>query len=182
MSKYVKNLIAQDIAKRLEGVEEALLVNVIGLDVNESVELRKQLREKNIHVLAIKNSLARRATAGTPLHAALDIAEGSLAFVWGSEDFVSLAKEIAKLDQAAEFEAFKAQGGVMDGEALTAERVREISRWPSRTEQLSILSGQILSPGANLSSALLGPGGTVAGQIEQKAEEDKEGDDAAIEI
>ena len=175
MSKYVKNLIAQDIARRLEGVEEALLVNVIGLDVNESVALRKQLREKNIHILAIKNSLARRATEGTPLHAALDGAEGSLAFVWGAEDFVSLAKEVAKLDQDAEFEAFKAKGGVMDGAKLTADRVKEISKWPSRTEQLSILSGQILSPGANLSGALLGPGGTVAGQVDKKAGDGEEG-------
>lgn len=174
MSKYVKNLIAQDIAKRLEGVEEALLVNVIGLGVNESVALRKQLREKDIHILAIKNSLARRATEGTPLHVALEGAEGSLAFVWGGEDLISLAKEVAKLDKDPEFKAFTAQGGVMDGESLTADRVKEISKWPSRTEQLSILSGQMLSPGSNLSGALLGPGGTVAGQIEKKAGDDEE--------
>jgi ribosomal protein L10 len=174
MSKYVKDLITQDIAKRLEGVEEAVLVNVVGLDVNASVALRKQLRDKNIHILAIKNSLARRATEGTPLHAALDGAEGSLAVVWGAEDFVSLAKEVAKLDKDSEFEAFSAKGGVMDGEKLTAERVKEISKWPSRTEQLSILSGQILSVGANLSGALLGPGGTLVGQIKQKAEDSEE--------
>jgi ribosomal protein L10 len=174
MSKYVKNLLSQDIAKRLEGVEDAVLVNVVGLDVNKTVALRKQLREQNIHVLAIKNSLARRATQGTPLHAALEGAEGSLAVVWGAEDFVSLAKVITKLDQDASYEAFTTQGGVMDGEKLTPDRVKQISKWPSRTEQLSILSGQIVSVGANLSGALLGPGGTIAGQIEQKAQEDEQ--------
>jgi hypothetical protein len=58
----------------------------------------------------------------------------------------------------------------MDGERLTAEKVKEISKWPNRLEQLSILSGQILSAGANLSAALLGPGGALASQIKKKGE------------
>ena len=70
-------------------------------------------------------------------------------------------------DQAAfteikkEFEKFEARGGVMDGDGLTRDRVKEISKWPNRVEQLSILSGQFLSPGANLSAALLGVGGVL---------------------
>lgn len=169
MSKYLKNLVAQDIRGRLESVEDALLVSVVGLDVNQTVVLRKDLREKDIHLLAVKNSLAQRATEGTPLSTALEGAEGTLAIVWGGEDFISLTKEIARLDADSSFEAFRARGGVMDGEKLSAERVREISKWPSRTEQLSILSGQILSPGAKISAALLGPGAVIAGQIKEKA-------------
>ena len=72
MSKYVKNLVSNDIARRLSGVQDALLVNVVGMNANQSVVLRKQLREKNIHLLVIKNSLAKRATEGTPLAAAFD--------------------------------------------------------------------------------------------------------------
>ena len=34
MSKYVKNLITEDIPRRLEGVHDALLVNMVGLDAN----------------------------------------------------------------------------------------------------------------------------------------------------
>ena len=51
----------------LDGVDDALLVNVVGLDANQSVLLRKQLRDKNIQLLVVKNSLARRATEGTSL-------------------------------------------------------------------------------------------------------------------
>jgi large subunit ribosomal protein L10 len=43
------------------------------------VVLRRQLREKNIHLLVVKNGLAKRATEGTPLSAAFDGAEGALA-------------------------------------------------------------------------------------------------------
>jgi ribosomal protein L10 len=176
MSKYVKDLLSKDIASRLDGVGEALLVNVVGLDAGKTYVLRKQLREKNIHLLVVKNSLAKRATEGTPLAAAFQSAEGTLAMVWGGEDFVSLAKEIAALDGSPEFPAFQTRGGVMDGEHLTAERVKEVSRWPSRQEQIRILLGQILSPGARLSSQLLGPGRTLASQLAEKSKE-KEGNE-----
>ena len=56
MSKYVKDLVTKDVARRLEGVDDALLVNVIGLDANRTVVLRRELREKDIHLLVIKNS------------------------------------------------------------------------------------------------------------------------------
>jgi large subunit ribosomal protein L10 len=60
----------------------------------------------------------------------------------------------------------------MSGSRLTAADVKKVSTWPSRTEQLSILVGQILSPGATLSGQLLGPGGKLASQIKKKSEEE----------
>jgi len=172
MSKFVKDLISKELGSRLDGVDDALLVNVIGIGANDSVVLRRQLREKNINLMVVKNSLARRATEGTPLANAFEGVEGTLAVVWGADDFVSLAKEVATLDKSDDFEKFEARGGVMDGEKLTPDRVKEISKWPNREEQLSILLGQILSPGAELQSQLNAPGGALQSQLEQI--EDKE--------
>jgi large subunit ribosomal protein L10 len=174
MSKYVKNLVVREIAQRLQGVDDALLVNVIGIDANRTVALRRELREKNINLLVIKNGMARRATEGTPLAPAFQSAAGTLAVIWGGEDFISLVKEVTRLDKSTQYEQFQARGGVMDGERLSPERVREIAKWPNRQEQLSILSGQILSPGAQLASQLLGPGGALASQVKKKAEEEEE--------
>ncbi len=171
MSKYVKDLVMQDVKRRLDGVDDAVLVNVIGMEANESVALRKQFRDKGIGLMVVKNSLAKRATEGTPLNAAFEGMEGSLAVVWGGEDFVSLVKEVTEVDKSEEFEKFEPRGGVMDGEHLTPEKVKEISKWPNRTEQLSMLMGQVLAPGANLLSQLSSPGGALASQIKQKSEE-----------
>lgn len=172
MSKLVKGLITDELASKLDGVDDALLVEVAGLDANQSVSLRKELREKNIGLMVVKKSLARRAREGSPLGKALGEFEGSLAICWGSEDFVSLAKEVTRLnDDGEQYERFATRGGVMDGETLTPERVKEISKWPSRAEQLSMLVGQILGPGAQLAAAIKGPGATLASQIKQKSEE-----------
>jgi large subunit ribosomal protein L10 len=172
MSKYVKNLITDNIRDRLKNVHDALLVNMVGLEANTNTRLRAELRRKNIQVLVVKNSMAARAAEGTPLAPLFADLSGTAAVCWGSEDIVSLAKEITKLAKDDKLKPFEARGGVMDGERLTGPQVELVSKWPSRTEQLSILVGQILSPGANLVSQLVSVGGALASQIEQKAKGD----------
>jgi large subunit ribosomal protein L10 len=170
MSKFVKDLITKDLRNRLEGVDDALLVDVIGLENNKNVALRQRLRKKNIHLLVVKNSLARRATEGTRLASAFENATGTMALIWGGEDIISLAKEVVKIAEDKEFERFLPKGGVIDGQPLAADQVKAVSKWPTRQEQLSILVGQILSPGATLSAQLLGPGAKLGSQIKKKSE------------
>ncbi|MCG8653427.1 MAG: 50S ribosomal protein L10 [Pirellulales bacterium] len=173
MSKYVKDLVTRDIQRRLEGVEDAVLVSCVGMDANTTNELRGELDSKDIHMLVVKNSLARRATEGTQLAAAFEGASGQIGVCWGSTDFVSLVKEIVKLDKDSEkFEKFVGCGGVMDGEKLDADGLKAVSKWPSREEQISLLVGQILGPGSQLSGALLGPGRMLNSQLKKKGEEE----------
>jgi ribosomal protein L10 len=170
MSKYIKDLLTRDLKNQLNGVGDALLVNVIGLDAVRTTKLRSELRKKNIKLEVVKNSLAMRATEGTPLAPAFEGVEGTMAFVWGADDFVSLAKEITRLSEAKEFEGFAAKGGAMDGSKLTPAEIKSISKWPSRQEQLSILVAQILGPGARLASQLNAAGGALVSQVKTHAE------------
>jgi large subunit ribosomal protein L10 len=177
MSKYVKNLISDHIRQRLTGVNDALLLNVIGLSGNNGHRLRAELRSKNISVLVVKNSLAARAMTDTPLARMFDGVEGSAAVCWGSEDIVSLAKDVTRVLENDQYKGVQTRGGVMDGEQLRPEQVAQVAKWPSRAEQLSLLLGQVLSPGANLVSQLTSAGGALASQIAEKAKE-PEGADA----
>jgi large subunit ribosomal protein L10 len=179
MSKFVKDLITKDLRTRLNGVEDALLVDVIGLKNDKNVALRQRLRKKNIQLLVIKNSLARRATEGTRLERAFEDTHGTMALIWGGEDIISLAKEVIKITEEKGYETVTAKGGVMDGQPLAADQVKAVSKWPNRKEQLSILSGQILSVGATLSGQLLSCGSKLASQIKKKSEE--EGGEKAAE-
>ena len=171
MSKAVKNLLINDLRSKLQGVNDCLLVNVIGLNSEKTAKLRTELRKKNIQLQVIKNSMARRAAEGMAIAPAFDDMEGSLAIVWGSEDVVSLAKEVVRLAEAKEFQGLEPRGGAIEGAKIPAEQVKVVSSWPSRGEQLSILAGQILGPGSRLAGQLVGIGGTLAGQIKQKIED-----------
>lgn len=175
MSKYVKELLTNDLAGRLEGVEECVVANVVGMDANSTSALRKRLREKNIRIMVVKNSLARRAFAGKPLAPAFEGVDGNAAVMWGADDFVSLVKEATSLDKDdSDFEKFTSLGGVMDGEQLDAAGVAAVSKWPSREEQLSLLVGQLLGPGAQLAAQLNGPGGQLAAQVKTIADKEEE--------
>jgi large subunit ribosomal protein L10 len=179
VSKYVKNLISEHLHERFKDVNEALLVNVVGLDAKADNRLRAELRRQKIQVVVVKNSLAARATAGTPLAAMFEGLTGTSAVCWGGEDIVHLAREVTRLAKADLFPAFEARGGVLEGRRLSPEKVEEISKWPSREEQLARLAGQILGPGAQLAGQLTGPASTLAGQIAQKAEGDEPSDPQA---
>jgi large subunit ribosomal protein L10 len=174
MSKLVKDLVTKQLQHELDGVQELLLVNVVGLSANRTSALRKALRQKNIKLLVVKNSLARRATEGTQLATAFEGSQGTLAMVWGASDIVTLAKEVVRLAGEKDYAAFEPRGGVMGGTKLKPEEVKQVSKWPTREEQLSLLVGQILSPGARLNSQLLAVGGALASQIKQRGEGEQE--------
>lgn len=173
MSKYVKGLLTKELEGRLDGVSDALLVSTVGMTSNTTMALRSELRKKDIRMTMVKNSLARRATEGTPLAAAFTGVEGATAIVWGGEDVVGLAKEVIRLTKEKTFDTLVPKGGVLDGAQLSPEDVTAVSKWPSRAEQLSTLMGQVLGPGANLLAQLASPGALLASQIKQKSEEDE---------
>lgn len=174
MSKYVKDLVTRDIKRRFDGVSDAVLVSCVGMDANTTNELRGELEAKQIQMVVVKNSLARRAAEGSSLAPAFNGTKGQVAVMWGTSDFVSLVKEVVRLDKdQTKYAKFVATGGVLDGEQLTAESLVAVSKWPSREEQISLLVGQILSPGATLSAAMLGPGKMLNSQIKKKGSEEE---------
>ncbi len=93
MSKLVKNLLIDDLRSTLARRERLLAGQRHRIELGEDDEAAPELRKKNIHLQVIKNSMARRATEGTPLAPAFEGVEGTLAVVWGGEDVVSLAKD-----------------------------------------------------------------------------------------
>jgi large subunit ribosomal protein L10 len=173
MSKELKNMTVEEYSRRLKGVNDAVLVNVIGMDSLSTFNFRKELRAKNLNLLVVKGSLAKRATEGTSLVSAFEGDKGdsgSLAVVWGGDDFVSLAKEIVEIQKKPAYEKCKSRGGVMDGEKLSAEKLAEVAKWPNRIQQIGLLVGQILAPGANLLSQIKAPGGLLMSQVKKKSE------------
>lgn len=179
MSKFVKNLVSEQLRSRFDGVNEAFLVSFVGLNANTNTRLRTMLAEKEIKMTVIKNSLAKRATEGTPLAPLFENLTGSLAVCWGATDVVGLAKELVKISKDKQFQGFEIYAGVMDGEALNAAQAVEVSKWPSREEQISLLVGQIIGVGGRLSGQLIGVGGALASQIKQIAEKEENTEVAA---
>ena len=171
MSKLVKNMLIDDLRRRWEGVGEVIVVSLGSLDGHQATKLRQTLRKKRIHLQLIKNSLARRAAADTPLAPAFTKTEGMLAVAWGGEDVVDLAKELDRIASGKDFEGVEFRGGALDGARLEAGEVKLVAKWPSRAEVLSLIAGQIVGVGGLLAAQIGSAGGVLAGQIKSRAED-----------
>lgn len=174
MSKQIKQMIIDEIRQKLGECRDVLVVNSSKLDAITDNRFRGQLRAKGIHLLQVKNTLARRALEEVGVKSMEQVLAGPSTLVWGGEDIVSLSKEIAKW--ARDLDKLEIKGGAVEGQVVNAKGVVELSKSPGRLELISQIVGLALSPGARLAGALLGPGGTISGQV--KALADKEGEPA----
>lgn len=172
MSKKVKAMLMEEIKQQLDGCSDVLVVDASRVDAVTANKWRLDLRKKEIHALTVKNTLARRALQEQGVDGVDDLFEGPTTLIWGGEDVVALSKEIAKWSK--EIEALTIRGAAIEGKALDAEEVDKLSKSPGRIELLGQIVTLMLSPGARVAGALLGPARTIAGQalaISEKEEE-----------
>lgn len=165
MSKRVKTMVIEEIERRLGNTRDLLVVDTSLLDGVTANRVRLALQAKGVKLLTVKNSLARQVFQRAGVAGLDGLLTGPSTLVWGGEDIVQLSKEITKW--AKEIDKFQIKGGTVDGQPLDSQGVDELSKSPSRLELIGQIAGLLLSPGARLAAALLGPGGTVAGQIKQ---------------
>lgn len=177
MSKQVKDMIIEDIRQKLGECRDVLVVNASKLDAVTDNRFRGQLRGKGIHLLQVKNTLARRVLEDAGVQSMEQVLAGPSTLIWGGEDIVSLSKEIARW--ARELAALEIKGGAVEGQVVNAKGVEELSKSPGRLELISQIAGLALSPGARVAGALLGPGGTISGQVKKLADKEDEPAEAA---
>ena len=177
MSKRIKEMLVTDLQQRIGDTTEILVVDSSRLDAISDNRFRLALREKDISVLTVKNSMALRALHSREITELDPILEGPSSLVYGGEDIVSLSKEIAGWVSELGPDLIAIKGGLLEGTTLSKGDVEELSKSPSREELIGQIAGLLLAPGANLAAALLGPGGKLAGQIEAIADDEGEADD-----
>jgi large subunit ribosomal protein L10 len=173
MSKKVKSLIERETGNRLKGIDSVAVFNPRGLDGVRSNQIRRRLREKGLRVMVVRNTLVKRATAGTPLKGFEALLDGPSAVVYGKASISTIAR--ALLDEKKEYDKLELRGMFFDGEVYVGnEGVTTVSKLPTREEAIGNIVAALLGPGRKLAAALKGPGGTLGAllkSIEEKAKE-----------
>lgn len=176
MSKYVKDLITQELASRLKDVDGLGVINPRGIDANKNHGIRRRLREKGLRLLVVKNTLVKRAVGDGKLKGFDKLLDGPSAVVYGKVSIATVARTL--LDEKKNDEKLELRGIFFDGEIYPGDKgVESASKLPTREEAIGNLVAAILGPGRKLAAALKGPGGrlgAVLKTIEDKAKE-KEG-------
>jgi len=114
-----------------------------GLTVEHLNKLRVDARAKGVYLHVLKNSLARRAVAGTPFEVAQGAMVGPLIYGF-SEDAVAAAKVIS--DFAKSNDKLVIKGGAYGGKVLDVNGLKALASIPSREVLLAQVAGLLKSP------------------------------------
>lgn len=148
-------------------VNAAFVVQFQGLTVVAIDELRRKVREAGGSYRVVKNTLARKAAAGTGAENATIHFKGPTAVV-KAKDPAKVAKTLN--DFAKANPALVVKGGVMEGIGLNADQCKAIADLPSKEELLSKLLFLLKSPMQRLATVLSAPQRNLAVVISQVAE------------
>src|SRR6267154_5917259 len=129
-----KNLEA--LTEQFKNAKAAMIVGFKGMTVPKDQELRSQLREAGATYSVVKNTLARKAAAGTPLEPAADHFKGVTAVALSTSDPVGLSKAISKFTKANP-DIFSFKVGLVEGKVVELKEVESIASLPSREDLLS---------------------------------------------
>jgi len=164
LNRNEKATVVADVAAQVAKSQTLALAEYRGLTVAHLDVLRKQAREKGVYLHVLKNTLARRAVAGTPFEVASDAMVGPLIYGF-SEDAVAAAKVLS--DFAKGNDKLIVKAGAFGGKALNADGIKALASVPSKEVLLTQVAGLLQSPIARFARAL----GAVAAKKGSGAEE-----------
>jgi large subunit ribosomal protein L10 len=154
MTREEKQQLVKQWSTEFKDVPYAVLVDYRGLTVAQVTELRSKIRQSGSSYRVLKNTLAKLAVPGTMLEGLQQYFDGPTALTFNREDPIGMAKVL--VDFAKETDKLKIKVGMLDGQLLEPDQVKELSKMPSREELLSKLLFLLNAPVQRLASALNG--------------------------
>jgi large subunit ribosomal protein L10 len=169
MNRDQKAAVVDEIAGELEQADAIFAVDYRGISVSDAADLRAKLREANAVFRVVKNSLTERAADKAGASALKEHLDGPTALTLVSGDPAMAAKTLSDKARALRILDFK--GGLMNGNALTAEEIQSIARLPSRELLHGQLVGTIAGPLSGLVRTLNALVAGLAVQLQQIADQ-----------
>ena len=132
--------------------DSAVLVDFRGITVPQVTELRRQIRATGARYRVVKNSIAKRAAAGTSFEAFSAEFTGPTAVVYTHRDPVAMAKALTTFTKTAPSMTIKA--AVVQGRAVTPAVVTDLATLPGRPELYAALLSVLQGPMRQLVTVL----------------------------
>lgn len=144
LNRSEKDAIIQDLKTDIGRAKAIFLTNLIGITSNDAVSVRKAVRDNNGKMVVTRNTLFKKAAAGTPAEALVADLHGPHALAFAFEDPAAVAKSLK--EAGASLELVDLKGGVLDGQMLSKAQVKQLADLPSRDQMLGTLLATFLAP------------------------------------
>ena len=138
-----KKAVVAELGAELANAQTVVVAEYRGIGVVGMTTLRAKARANGVYLRVLKNTLARRAVAGTPFAGLSEHLVGPLAYGI-SKDPVAAAKVFSDFAKANDKIVVKA--GAMANFVMSAKDVSNLANMPSRDELLAKLMGTMQAP------------------------------------
>jgi large subunit ribosomal protein L10 len=143
LNRSEKQAVIDEVTALASKAQTLVMAEYRGITVADMTKLRSEARSQGVSLSVLKNTLARRAVAGSAFEVAADQMSGPLIYGF-SVDAVAAAKVVA--DFAKTNDKLVIRGGAFAGKALDINGVKQLANIPSREVLLAQLCGLLMSP------------------------------------
>jgi large subunit ribosomal protein L10 len=144
ITRESKSDVIKDLKEKIESAKALFLTNVVGIEANDAVALRKKVRDANGGIIVTRNTLFGKAAEGTYAEDLLKGLKGTNAVAFAFEDAPGVAKAI--YETSKELEAVTVGAGFLGTELINETQVAALAKLPSRDEMLGTLLATFQAP------------------------------------
>lgn len=156
MPRKRKTQQVEELKDKLARSSITVAANPTGLSVNVMNDLRRSLRERDVELRVVKNTLAYIAADEVERPELREIIQGSTALAFGYGDPVTVALAIEEFIRTSR-SALTVRGGMLDRRLLTPDDVATLATLPPKEQIVSSLLGQVQAPIARLLTVMQSP-------------------------
>ena len=143
LNRSEKQAVVEQVTGLAAKAQTLVIAEYRGITVADMTKLRNEARSKGVQLSVLKNTLARRAVAGSAFEVVSDQMTGPLIYGF-SADAVAAARVVA--DFAKTNDKLVIRGGAIAGKALDVNGVKQLANIPSKEVLLAQLCGLLMSP------------------------------------
>ena len=165
-----KKALVAEVAEVAGKAHSVVAAEYRGLTVGQMTELRSKARKQGVYMRVVKNTLARKALAGTAFESVGPQLKGPLVLAFSKDDPGAAARVVK--DFAKSNGKLVATLVALGGQVLPGAELERVASLPTREQALAMLLGVMKAPIQKLAGTLAEPAAklarTVAAIREQK--------------
>ncbi|TLZ15185.1 MAG: 50S ribosomal protein L10 [Gammaproteobacteria bacterium] len=150
-----KKALVAEVAEVAARAHSVVAAEYRGLTVGQMTELRAKARRQGVYMRVVKNTLARKALAGTSFESVGPKLKGPLVLAFSKDDPGAAARVVK--DFAKANEKLVATLVSLGGQVLSAAELERVASLPTREQALSMLLGVLKAPIVKLVRTLAEP-------------------------
>jgi large subunit ribosomal protein L10 len=139
-----KKVIVAEVNEAAGNALSAVVADYRGMEVGALTAMREKARAGNIYLRVVRNTLAKRAVAGTEFECLSDTFVGPSLIGFSLEEpsaAAKLFKDVAKDNDKLEVRALAISGNLLDGSHLDA-----VAKLPTKDEAIAMLMSVMTAP------------------------------------